>query len=79
MITITGTLSKAWMHRALGVAFDRDYYFDPAERHAIDCRCNEYAAEDIPGHGALLLGIESGADSTTGTRTRSRSGASSRT
>ena len=27
MIRISGTLSKAWMHRALGVAFDRDYYF----------------------------------------------------
>ncbi len=49
MITITGTLSKAWMNRALGVAFDRDYYFDPARRHAIDCRCNEYAAETFPG------------------------------
>jgi hypothetical protein len=49
MITITGTLSKAWMNRALGVAFDRDYYFDPAKRHAIDCRCNEYAAETFPG------------------------------
>ncbi len=49
MITITGTLSKAWMNRALGVAFDRNYYFDPATRHAIDCRCNEYAAETFPG------------------------------
>jgi hypothetical protein len=49
MITITGTLSKAWMNRALGVAFDRDYYFDPAKRHAIDCRCNEYATETFPG------------------------------
>ncbi len=49
MITITGTLSKAWMNRALGVAFDRDYYFDPAKRHAVDCRCNEYAAETFPG------------------------------
>ncbi len=49
MITITGTLSKAWMNRALGIAFDRDYYFDPARRHAIDCRCNEYAAETFPG------------------------------
>ena len=49
MITITGTLSKAWMNRALGVAFDRDYYFDPAQRHAIDCRCNEYAAETFAG------------------------------
>ncbi len=49
MITIAGTLSKAWMNRALGVTFDRDYYFDPAKRHAVDCRCNEYAAETFPG------------------------------
>ncbi len=49
MITITGTLSKGWMNRAIGVVFDRDYYFDPAQRHAIDCRCNEYAAETFPG------------------------------
>jgi len=49
MITITGTLSKAWMNRALGVAFDRDYYFDPLKRRTIDCRCNEYAAETFPG------------------------------
>jgi hypothetical protein len=49
MITITGTLSKAWMHRALGVVFDRDYYFDPARRHAIDCRCNEHADTMFPG------------------------------
>jgi hypothetical protein len=49
MITVTGTLSKAWMHQAIGVAFDRDYYFDPAKRHVIDCRCNEYAAETFPG------------------------------
>ncbi len=51
MISISGTLSKAWMHRALGVAFDRDYYFDPDKRHAVDCRCNEYAAETFPGTG----------------------------
>jgi len=48
MITITGTLSKAWMNRAIGVAFDRDYYFDPKKRHATDCRCNEYAVETFP-------------------------------
>jgi hypothetical protein len=53
MITITGTLSKGWMNRALGVAFDRDYYFDPAKRHAIDCRCNEYAAETFPNIGVF--------------------------
>jgi len=49
MITISGTLSKAWLAKALGVAFDRDYYFDPNRRYAIDCQCNEYAAEHFPG------------------------------
>jgi hypothetical protein len=53
MITITGTLSKAWMNRAIGVVFDRDYYFDPAKRHAIDGRCNEYAAETFPNMGVF--------------------------
>lgn len=48
MITIAGTLSKGWMHRAVGVAFDSDYYFDPARRHAVDCLCNQYAAETFP-------------------------------
>ncbi|MBN1506612.1 MAG: hypothetical protein JW955_07190 [Sedimentisphaerales bacterium] len=51
MIGITGTLSKAWMHRALGVVFNRDYYFDPVRRHEVDCLCNEYAAEMFPGMG----------------------------
>ena len=48
MITVSGTLSKAWLSQAIGVAFDRDYYFDPDRRHAIDCLCNEYAAETFP-------------------------------
>jgi hypothetical protein len=52
MIGISGTLSKGWMARELGVRFDRDYYFDPAKRHAVDCRCNEYAAEQF---GAMRL------------------------
>jgi hypothetical protein len=49
MITISGTLSKGWMAKALGVKFDRDYYFDPDRRYAIDCKCNEYAAAEFPG------------------------------
>ena len=48
-ISISGTLSKAWLAEALGVTFDRDYYFDPNKRYAVDCRCNEYAAEHFPG------------------------------
>jgi len=49
MITISGTLSKGWMAKTLGVVFDRDYYFDPYRRHTVDCRCNGYAAEQFPG------------------------------
>lgn len=49
MITISGTLSKGWMANALGVTFDRDYYFDPDKRYAVDCRCNEYATRQFPG------------------------------
>ena len=45
MITISGTLSKAWMAGVLGVKFDRDYYFDPDKRYAVDSLCNEYASE----------------------------------
>jgi hypothetical protein len=48
MITISGTLSKGWLAKALGVKFDRDYYFDPDRRYAIDCKCNEYAAAQFP-------------------------------
>ena len=49
MITISGTLSKARMAKALGVSFDRDYYFDPDKRYAVDSLCNEYASEHFGG------------------------------
>jgi hypothetical protein len=55
MITISGTLSKGWLAKALGVAFDRDYYFDPKKRYAVDCQCNEYAAEQFPGMRLFYL------------------------
>ncbi len=48
MITISGTLSKGWMAKALGVKFDRYYYFNPDKRYAIDCQCNEYAMAQFP-------------------------------
>jgi len=48
MIAISGTLSKGWMAEVLGVKFDRDYYFNPQRRYAIDSQCNEYAAEKFP-------------------------------
>ena len=47
MLTIAGTLSKAWLAKKLGVAFDRDYYFNLDKRHEIDLRCNEYAMGDL--------------------------------
>jgi hypothetical protein len=48
MIAISGTLSKGWMAKALGVRFDREYYFDPRTRYTIDCQCNEYASGQFP-------------------------------
>jgi hypothetical protein len=33
------------------VTFDRDYYFDPVTRYAVDSRCNDYAAREFPGMG----------------------------
>ena len=49
MITISGTISKGWLAKTLGVTFDRDYYFNPNRRYAVDCQCNEYAAKQFPG------------------------------
>jgi hypothetical protein len=43
------------MNQALGVAFDRDYYFEPRQRHASDCLCNEYARKTFPDQ-ALFYG-----------------------
>jgi len=37
------------MAEAIGVVFDRDYYLDPQSRYAVDCRCNDYAAEHFVG------------------------------
>ena len=45
MITISGTISKAWMAGELGVRFDREYYLNPDIRYLIDSLCNEYALE----------------------------------
>jgi hypothetical protein len=48
MIKISGTISKAWMAEALGVMFDREYYFNPDIRYIVDSLCNEYAEEHFP-------------------------------
>ncbi|MBM4092400.1 MAG: hypothetical protein FJ276_23695 [Planctomycetes bacterium] len=47
MIRIAGSVSKGWLARQLDVVFDRDYYFDPARRHAIDVRCNEHVRRTL--------------------------------
>jgi hypothetical protein len=48
MVTISGTISKAWMAEKLGVKFDRRYYFSPDVRYLVDSLCNEYALEHFP-------------------------------
>jgi len=47
MVDIAGTVSKGWMADAIEVAFDRDYYFHPRQRQAIDSRCNAYLSEHL--------------------------------
>jgi hypothetical protein len=44
---IAGSVSKSWLAAELGIAFDRDYYFDVERRHAIDVRCNEHVAQTL--------------------------------
>ncbi len=46
-IQFTGTLSKGFMAKQLGVQFDRDYYFNPKKRYEIDRQCNEYATNAL--------------------------------
>ena len=36
------SVSKAFLAEALGVAFDRAYYFDPWLRREVDARCHQY-------------------------------------
>lgn len=47
MISIEATLSKGWLARAIGVAFDQAYYFDPSRRREIDRKCNDYARTNL--------------------------------
>ena len=49
MISMTGTLSKGFMAKELGVKFNREYYFDLKTRHEVDCKCNKHVAEMFPG------------------------------
>jgi hypothetical protein len=41
------SVSKAFLSQALGIAFNRDYYFDPFLRHETDARCHQYAAQEL--------------------------------
>jgi hypothetical protein len=41
---IAGSVAKSWLAAELGVEFDRQYYFDPRRRHAIDRHCNMHVA-----------------------------------
>ena len=45
MIRIAGSVAKSWLARELGVEFDRQYYFDPRRRHAIDRHGNAHVAK----------------------------------
>jgi hypothetical protein len=44
---LEASVSKAFLAQALGVAFDRSYYFDAFLRRAIDARCHQYVAEHL--------------------------------
>ena len=46
-VPFIGSLSKGWMSRHLDVSFDRDYYFKPKVRHAVDTRYNNYAESEL--------------------------------
>jgi hypothetical protein len=47
LLTLETSVSKAFMAEALGVAFDRAYYFDPWLRREVDARCHRYAEETL--------------------------------
>ena len=51
MISISGTVSKGWLAGALRVRFDREYYFNPAQRYSIDSRCHDYVEEKLGDMG----------------------------
>ncbi len=46
-LTLETSVSKAFMAEALGVCFDRGYYFDPWLRREADARCHQYAVESL--------------------------------
>ncbi len=54
MAGIAGTVSKSWMAEAIGVAFNRDYYFDPASRFAVDRKCHAQVGETLGDLGLFF-------------------------
>jgi hypothetical protein len=48
MIAISGTVSKAYLAKALGATFNRAYYMDSQQRYAVDSQCHEYIASHFP-------------------------------
>jgi len=52
-VTFAVSVSKALLGQALGISFNRDYYFDPFLRHKIDARCHAYVAEQLNDLGAF--------------------------
>jgi hypothetical protein len=54
MIGVAGTVSKAWMAEAIGVSFDRAYYFDPVRRHAVDARCHQHLDQTLGDLGLFF-------------------------
>jgi hypothetical protein len=52
-LTLETSVSKAFMAEALGVSFDRAYYFDPGLRRDVDARCHHYAETALKDLDAL--------------------------
>ena len=48
------SVSKGWIAQRLDVCFDREYYFDPKLRHAVDTRCAEYVERELGDLGACF-------------------------
>jgi hypothetical protein len=46
-LTLETSVSKAFLSQALGISFDRAYYFDPFLRRQIDARCHAFAQEHL--------------------------------
>lgn len=50
MIRIQASVSKGWLHNAMGIRFDESYYFDPVERRRTDREIAAYLEERFPAY-----------------------------